>query len=87
MVQFYTSKKNQLALQVNDAKSYEAVPKLVKLTGPKMVGNILLVICHSYNAAVTKAYFKTALVNIKSASSIQTGTSSGSSNANQLIAA
>ena len=83
VVRAYAPQKTHLPPQVNNAKAYETVPELVHLTGSKQAGNVLLAICHFYNAAVTRAGLKMALAKLQSASSARGGAVSRSTNANQ----
>ena len=68
---------------MNNAKAYETVPELVLLTGSKQAGNVLLAICHFYNAAVSRAGLKMKLAKLQSASSARGGAVSRSTNSNQ----
>ena len=50
--------KTQISPQLAYAQAYEAVPELVHLSCVKQGGNVLLAICHFYNAAVTRTVLK-----------------------------
>ena len=83
VVQAYAPKKTHLPLQIYNAEAYETVPELVHLTGSKQAGNVLLAICHFYNAAVTRAGLKLELAKLNPASSTRCAASLGSTNSKQ----
>lgn len=75
VVQANAPQKTQISPQLDHRQAYETVPELVNLSGVKQGGNLLLVLCHFYNAAVTRASMKEKISMTLSAFPAENGTS------------